>query len=207
MDGGVAAIGGGTLVLATANAFTGPVRALGGTVLCDNVGAIPEGVALELSGGRIDLNGHPAIVGDVYGSGGEVFGAELAVEGTVRVIGETGGSLVLGNAVFGALSKFAPRYGPDGETGGWRGDTLKLANASGRIAIDLGRTPETTLEKGFLLKVAELDSASSANLRFVAVNYGDEKRLVAQFNRVVRDDGTVDVYVELVRKRFAIVVR
>ena len=84
---------------------------------------------------------------------------------------------------------------------------LRLGNASGRIIVDLGRTLETTLEKGFSLKVAEIDAASNAKLRFAAINYGNEKRLLAQFNRVVRDDGVVEVYVEIVRKRFAMIVR
>ena len=206
-DGGVALRGEGELHLATQNSFTGPLRALGGTILCDNDYVIPEGVALELSGGKINLNDHPAIVGDVYGSGGEVFGAQLSVEGTLRVIGESGNSLVLNDAVFGVLSKFAPRYSYDEESGRWSGDMLRLGNASGRIIVDLGRTLETTLEKGFSLKVAEIDAASNAKLRFAAINFGNEKRLLAQFNRVVRDDGVVEVYVEIVRKRFAMIVR
>jgi hypothetical protein len=208
-DGGVAMLGGGTLVLETANEFTGPVRALCGVVRSDVSGAIPNGAALELSGGEIALNGFPVTVGDIYGSGGVVGGAEMVVGGRIYGTGEIGSRLIIAaNSIFDSMASFAPRYSYDEESKTYNSDVLVLdASASGDLTIDLGRDEENSLPKGFRVKVAELKDAQVTAPRMRVVNYGNTRRLVAQTTRVVRDDGVVEIYAEVMSRKFAIILR
>jgi hypothetical protein len=164
---------------------------------------------LELSGGEIALNGFPVTVGDIYGSGGVVGGAEMVVGGRIYGTGEIGSRLIIAaNSIFDSMASFAPRYSYDEETKTYNSDVLVLdASASGDLTIDLGRDEENSLPKGFRVKVAELKDAQVTAPRMRVVNYGNTRRLVAQTTRVVRDDGVVEIYAEVMSRRFAIILR
>ena len=199
LDGGIASVGAGTLVLGVANSFTGPVKAKAGTMRVDADGAIPSGVALELSGGTIDLNGHSATVGDVTGNGGWVRNGTVTVNGTVSVGGGVDSWVGMDAAVFGAGAMFVPHYSYNDSAHAWTGDFMKLGgSATGTLVVDLGRTAENPLPKGFCIKIAELPAAAAFPAVRV-VNWGDEYKTTVRVFRMVNGD-TAEIYVEVIGK-------
>ena len=197
-DGGLAAIGEGTLVLGVANAFTGPVKAVAGTMKVAVDGAIPSGVDLVLDGGTLDLDSHNVTVGGVSGSGGWVRNGVATVTGRMALSGETG-SWVGMEAVAFAGAVFAPRYSYNATSQTWAGDYLRLGGSvTGTLTVDLGRTAENPLPKGFRLKVAELP-ASATCPKVLVVNWGETPKTSLRVTRTVAGD-LAEIHVEVVGK-------
>ena len=205
-DGGLASIGEGTLVLGEANTFTGPVKAMAGTIRVDADGAIPAGADLELSDGVIDLNSHGMTAGDVTGSGGWVRNGTVTVTGRVTVSGGDGSWVGMDAVAFGAGSVFAPRYSYSAAAQTWTGDYLKLAgSATGVLTVDLGRTAENPLPKGFRLKIAELPAAA-ASPEVHVLNWGETPKTSVTVTRTVSGD-IAEICVEIVGKGSAFILR
>ena len=206
LDGGIASVGEGTLVLGVANTFTGPVKAKAGTMRVEADGAIPSGVALELSGGTLDLNGHDVTVGDVTGNGGWVRNGTVTVNGMVSVGGDAGSWVGMDAAVFGAGAMFVSRCAYSSTSQTWTGDFMKLGgSATGTLIVDLGRSAENPLPKGSRIKIAELPTTAA----FPAVrvmNWGDETKTSASVSRTV-DGDTAEIYVEIIGKGAVLTLR
>ncbi len=80
VGGGLTKVGSGTLTLGSTNSYAGATVVREGTLLAGRDGAIPEGGALELAGGDLDLAGHAAAIGSVSLKGsGRVLNAGAAV--------------------------------------------------------------------------------------------------------------------------------
>ena len=206
LDGGLASIGEGTLVLGVANTFTGPVKAISGTMQVDADGAVPAGVDLELSGGTLDLNSHNVTVRNVTGAGGWARNGTVTVTGAISVAGGAEAWVGMDAAVFGDETVFTPNYSYSEATGTWTGDYLKFnGSATGRLAVDLRRTAENPLSAGFRLKIAELPAAASGPALRV-LNWGDNPKATVMFSRNVEGE-TAEIYVEVIPKGTTIVFR
>ena len=80
VGGGLTKVGPGSLTLCSTNSYAGATVVKEGTLLAGRDGAIPEGNALELAGGDLDLAGHSATIGSVTLKGsGRVLNAGAAV--------------------------------------------------------------------------------------------------------------------------------
>ena len=206
LDGGLASIGEGTLVLGVANTFTGPVKAISGTMQVDADGAVPAGVDLELSGGTLDLNSHNVTVRNVTGAGGWARNGTVTVTGAISVAGGAEAWVGMDAAVFGDETVFTPNYSYSEATDTWTGDYLKFnGSATGWLAVDLRRTAETPLSAGFRLKIAELPAAASGPALRV-LNWGDNPKASVMFSRNVEGE-TAEIYVEVIPKGTTIVFR
>lgn len=109
--GGFTMSGTGTIVLAGINSYTGPTQISNGTVKLGIEGALPSGTPIQVaSGAKLDLDGHPATIGSLSGSGEIVLGSgtltinptsgsssfDGIISGPGGLVKNGGGTLILG---------------------------------------------------------------------------------------------------------------
>ena len=136
-DGGLRAAGDGTLVLGAANAFTGPVGAVGAdaTLKLGVAGAFSDCVVLE--GGTIDLNGQDVTFRSVSGFG-RIVNGNVRVTESLAVEGEAGSTLAFG----GNLTVAAGAYVGVPISADGTGDQINVEGNlvfEGKVGFDLGR--------------------------------------------------------------------
>lgn len=173
VDGGVTKVGEGVLILSAANTYTGPTRVAGGSLrLLDDVSVPGE---IIVSGGVLDLGGDTRSVSALTLAGNTP--AEQTVNGVVRVTGR----LALGEeAGQGATALMGDLVLADNATIALDENDFICANnvtAEGRIRLDFGRTVDDPMPKGELVPVFQVSGEVPSNLRFTAVNAGQELAL------------------------------
>ncbi len=112
-NGGLAKLGSGTVVLSGTNTYGGATTVLDGTLIAAHNLAIPTGTGLQLSGGKLDLNGL-TLTNDLLLAGGSIINGSLysaqaayAEAGTLNALLVSDAGLVKGGN--GTLTISAPQ--------------------------------------------------------------------------------------------------
>jgi autotransporter-associated beta strand protein len=189
-DGGLRKLGAGTLVLAGANAFTGPVTVEGGTLRVAHGQAIPD-LARVTSSGTLDLDGAVRDIPRLSGSG-------PCVNGTARVTvevspGETedapaGAVMAFDSLAFAPGAAFVCHSTADGLPSGTN-DILAVAgllSAEGAGFIDFGRAPDAPLALPYAAVVMTYGTSDAGFAGWRARGTGHPEGKVAL--RLVRDE-------------------
>lgn len=168
-DGGVTVGGNQVVGFRHASDYEGPTRVEGSATIKVYVeNGIPEGSALEICGGTIDLNGHPHVATTLSGNGGSVIGdlliqealitdyaqrhgdvgAPIVVQGNVNFA--DGAKVVLNNADL--LGDDAPDYVIATATGGFSNIPELVAPGNGNVRLKVtGNALKIGLRRGLAI--------------------------------------------------------
>ena len=205
-DGGVHLVSGsGTLVLAVANTFIGPVRIDSGTLRADVPGAIPSGSTLIVNdSGIFNGNGLVHTVSKVGGYGGK------CINGTVRVTGELSPTtvefdrLVLADGAVLSL----PLSLADGTYSSGFFSVKHGISAEGTLSLVFAGSGIDALPKDFAVKIATLDAGTGV-FPTVVFDGGLELPRNCSLGLVTRTsmDGAVEVWAVVRPKGTVVVLR
>ena len=208
-SGGVRLVAGtntaAVLTLAAVNTFEGPVRVDGGRLVPTVPGAVNSSTGVVVNaGGVFDANTYDFTFHSLGGDGGFYSNGVVTVTGVVAPSNTT---FTVEDIVFADGAELSCPVEGDVESG-LKAPYLTVAKSVtkvGSVIIDLGLSGERLLPKFTSVKIAE--TAPGVVFPQMQIVNAGVAGSTSKLKRLVREDGVTEVYVNIVPKATAVLVR